>query len=50
MDGKTLYENNKNFKQYVDKYANQRRLTIDEALEHALVKEVGKCYEEGINK
>lgn len=26
MDGKALYDNNKDFKQYVDKYANQRKL------------------------
>lgn len=44
MDGKALYDNNKDFKQYVDKYANQRKLSIEEALSHALVKEVGKVY------
>lgn len=50
MDGKVLYDNNKDFKRYVDRYANQRRLSVEEALRHALVKEVGKCYKEGTNK
>ena len=41
-----LYENNEEFKAYVDKYSNQRKITIEEALSHALVKSAGDYYTE----
>lgn len=41
-----LYENNKDFKRYVDRYCRMHGLSVEEALEHKLVQEVGKQYQE----
>lgn len=41
-----MYESNEEFKRYVDKYCLQHMLTIDVALEHALILEVAKYYAE----
>lgn len=40
-----FYNSNKDFKDYVDKYCRTYGLTVDEALTHALVKEVKDYYE-----
>lgn len=50
---KTLYEQNKDFRDYVDsycrKYIEGRSITVEEALKHKLVQEYGKvCQEEVI--
>lgn len=39
-----LYNTNQDFKDYVDRYCNTYKVTVDEALTHALVQEVGKMY------
>ena len=41
---KELYESNLDFKRYVDKYCESYGITVEEALEHELVKQVGQCY------
>lgn len=37
------YEINNNFRDYVDKYAKERNISVEEALEHKLV-EQAYCY------
>nr|WP_296488612.1 hypothetical protein [uncultured Acetatifactor sp.] len=39
-----LYSQSADFKRYVDKYCNDYGYTTQEALEHALVREVAKEY------
>ena len=41
-----FYERNADFKTYVDRYCNQYGLTVDEALEHEIVKSVAAQYME----
>ena len=41
-----FYNHNADFKRYVDRYCNQYGLTVDEALEHELVKQVAAQYRE----
>ena len=41
-----LYNRNADFKRYVDRYCKQYGLTVDEALEHELVKSVASQYRE----
>ena len=38
------YNNNKNFRQYVDKYCKEYELTVAEALQHSVVQEVEKQH------
>lgn len=40
------YKWNKNFREYVDKYAKNREITVKEALTHAEVREVWRYYTE----
>jgi hypothetical protein len=40
------YNTNQDFKEYVDRYCNKHKVTVEEALNHALVQEVGKMYKE----
>jgi hypothetical protein len=41
-----FYNTNQDFKEYVDKYCNTYKVTVEEALSHALVQEVEKMYKE----
>lgn len=41
-----FYNRNADFKSYVDRYCKQYGLTVDEALEHELVKRVAAQYRE----
>jgi hypothetical protein len=41
-----FYNTNQDFKEYVDKYFNTYKVTVEEALSHALVQEVEKMYKE----
>ena len=41
-----FYNHNEDFKMYVDRYCNQYGLTVDEALEHEIVKSVAEQYRE----
>lgn len=45
-----FYETNQDFKEYVNRYAAQRKITVDEALTHALVREAYDYYREIDNK
>lgn len=40
------YRHNVKFRQYVDKYAKNRGITVVEALEHELVRQVALYYTE----
>lgn len=41
-----FYNHNEDFKMYVDRYCNQYGLTVEEALEHEIVKQVAAQYRE----
>ena len=41
-----FYNHNADFKRYVDRYCKTYRLTVDEALEHEIVKRVAEQYRE----
>ena len=41
-----FYDRNADFKRYVDRYCKTYRLTVDEALEHEIVKRVAAQYRE----
>ena len=41
-----FYNHNEDFKMYVDRYCKTYGLTVDEALEHELVKQVAAQYRE----
>ena len=43
---KEFYNRNADFKMYVDRYCKQYGLTVDEALEHEIVKNVAAQYRE----
>lgn len=43
---KNFYESNSDFRDYVDKFRRDRDLTVDEALQHASVREAEKYYRE----
>lgn len=44
MDFLELYKTNSDFKKYVDRYSLSHIIPVWDALEHAIVKEVGKEY------
>ena len=44
MDYKALYDENKDFKLYVDKYCKTYKCTVNEALGKMLVQMVGREY------
>lgn len=46
MEIKEFYETNQNFKLYVDRYCQTYRLSVDEALEHELLRQVYLMYVE----
>ena len=41
-----FYNHNEDFKRYVDRYCNQYGLSVDEALEHEIVRQVYLYYTE----
>ena len=41
---KEFYNSNADFKDYVDKYCKKHGYTVEETLEHALVKDVYEYY------
>ena len=45
-----FYNHNEDFKMYVDRYCKQYGLTVDEALEHEIVKNVEAQYKESEDK
>lgn len=44
IDLNVLYARNSDFKAYVDKYCVKHQITVDEALQHYLVRMVGQMY------
>lgn len=46
IDYTALYEQNEDFKRYVDRYCVKHRISVDEALQHYLVQAAGRVYKE----
>lgn len=46
LDYTALYEQNEDFKRYVDRYCTKHRISVEEALQHYLVQMVGRQYKE----
>ena len=40
-----LYETNADFREYVDRYAKGYKISKEDALKHALVREYAKCIQ-----
>lgn len=45
-DYTALYAENEDFKRYVDRYCTKHRVSVDEALQHYLVRMAGQMYKE----
>lgn len=45
-ENEKAYERDPRFREYVDRYSTNRRITVEEALSHKLVDQVRKLYEE----
>ena len=46
LNANELYNKCEDFKNYVDKYCSTYKISLQEALTHKLVQEVGKNYKE----
>lgn len=46
IDYTALYEQNADFKRYVDRYCTKHRISVAEALQHYLVQMAGRMYKE----
>lgn len=46
IDYTALYEQNADFKRYVDRYCVKHRISVAEALQHYLVQAAGRVYKE----
>lgn len=46
IDYASLYEQNEDFKRYVDRYCVKHRISVEQALQHYLVQMAGKMYKE----
>ena len=46
IDYTALYEQNEDFKRYVDRYCTKQRISVAEALQHYLVQMAGRQYKE----
>ena len=46
IDYTALYEQNADFKRYVDRYCTKHRVSVAEALQHYLVRMAGQMYKE----
>lgn len=44
VDYTAIYEQNEDFKRYVDRYCVKHKCTVEEALQHYLVRMVGRMY------
>lgn len=45
-----LYDRNKDFREYVDRYCRKHQISVEEAVLHEIVKGVGKMYMEQIGE
>ena len=43
---KECYENNLDFRLYVDRYCIKHKISVDEALTHELIKEIYNIYKD----
>lgn len=50
MDYKALYTSNEDFEDYVNRYCQKHRITVDEAITHAVVRAYGDIWEKAVNK
>lgn len=41
-----FYKTNKDFQDYVDNYCRKHKCTVEEALSHEIVKQVGEYYKD----
>ena len=46
IDYSALYEQNADFRRYVDRYCTKHRISVSEALQHYLVQMAGRMYKE----
>ncbi len=46
IDYSALYEQNADFRRYVDRYCTKHRISVAEALQHYLVQMAGRMYKE----
>lgn len=46
IDYTALYEQNADFKRYVDRYCVKHRISVAEALQHYLVQMAGRMYKD----
>lgn len=46
IDYTALYEQNEDFKRYVDRYCVKHRISVEQALQHYLVQMADKMYKE----
>lgn len=46
IDYTAMYEQNADFKRYVDRYCVKNRISVVEALQHYLVQMAGRMYKE----
>lgn len=46
IDYTALYDDNADFKRYVDRYCTKHRISAAEALQHYLVQMAGRMYKE----
>lgn len=46
IDYTALYEQNDDFKRYVDRYCVKHRISVEQALQHYLVQMAGRQYKE----
>jgi hypothetical protein len=46
VDYTALYDDNADFKRYVDRYCVKHRISVAEALQHYLVQMAGRMYKE----
>lgn len=46
IDYTALYEQNEDFKRYVDRYCVKHRISVEQALQHYLVQAAGRVYKE----
>ena len=46
IDIMAIYEENEDFKMYVDKYCTKTRISVEEAIKHVLVKDAGEYYKQ----
>ena len=49
IDYTALYAENEDFRRYVDRYCTKHNVSVDEALQHYLVRMAGRMYKEQSN-